>query len=108
MKKKTAMLSDQFEAEEKLKAKDREDQIRMLEETKAKLMADDSEQEDVAPKKEVEEPKKDLKKKKKKWPKMEIHDTSSNGKSKLPATEMVKKLLSLHQKEDQKDQNVND
>ena len=37
MKKRTALLSDEFEAEEREKKKARENQIRMLEATKAKL-----------------------------------------------------------------------
>ena len=83
----------------------------MLEATKAKLMAEDSEPVEPPKKKEEDEPKQELKKKKVKWPKMEIHE-APKGDSKMPATEMVKKLLSLHQKDNAEDkkseQNTNE
>lgn len=71
LKKKSALLSAEFEAEEEQKSKARENQIRMLEATKKKLeQADDF---DVNEKKdEPKELKKKDSKKKSKWPKMEI------------------------------------
>ena len=42
LKKKTALLSEEFEAEERRKRQSRENQIRMLEATKKKLQQADS------------------------------------------------------------------
>lgn len=93
LKKKTAMLSEEFEAEEKRKKESREKQIRMLEASKRKLQEADS----FDSKKELSEKKKKKDKKKKgtKWPKMQIEEKPG---SKNHAAGKPNPLVSLHQK----------
>jgi len=93
LKKKTAALSEEFEAEERRKRQSRENQIRMLEATKKKLQEADTfddkgEEHKLLTKKEKKT------KKENKWPKMEIQETP---KHKPEPTKNIKTLLNLNQ-----------